>query len=203
MRHIMQLIVIGLFTHIITGCSTTLPASAAPQNLPQSWPTRAAALTRLSAWDLEGMIAIQQAGHNVTANWRWHQAQKKYSFYFSGPMGINGMQLSGDARQVILQNPQGRVFSAAAPEQLLAAQTGWRLPVTNLLYWVRGLPTPSTPYRQTLDAYQHLQQLTQAGWQIQYLRYTAVDCLDLPAKIFLQSQDFRVKILISRWQLGK
>ena len=186
---------------ILTSCVTTQTESLVPQNQVVAWDARAQTLTKISRWDLNGMIAIRNPQDNITASLHWQQSAKDYSLYLFGPMGTNGFKLTGTQHQVALQNPRGQVFYASSPEALLAQQTGWKLPVSNLYYWIRGLPVPGMAAHKQLDAYNHLMQLHQDGWDIEYLRYTASRHIDLPTKIFLHTKDLSVKIIISQWQL--
>ena len=79
---------------------------------------------------------------------------------------------------------------------------GWQLPVTNLYFWVRGLPAPNSSASTTFDPYHHLIELEQQGWQIQYERYTAIQGIDLPSKLRLKRGQLQVKIVISSWKLS-
>ena len=47
-----------------------------------------------------------------------------------------------------------------------------------------------------------LEYLQQAGWDIHYDRYKTVDALDLPARILLENDEIRVRLVIDQWQLG-
>ena len=50
----------------------------------------------------------------------------------------------------MLQTSDGKRYNAASPEQLLAEQWGFHLPVSNMKYWVRGLPVPGIPATTTV-----------------------------------------------------
>jgi outer membrane lipoprotein LolB len=184
------------------GCANLQTNMPAPQNQASSWDTRAQTLANLQKWNLSGQVAIRNSKDNITASLHWEQQRQNYTLDFFGPLGSNSFKLTGGAGKVALQNPRGQVFYAASPEILLAQQTGWRLPVSNLYYWIRGLPVPGMPAQKQFDAYHHLVELSQDGWKIQFLRYTAVNQLDLPNKIFISSTDLSVKIIISQWSLA-
>ncbi|MCP6330038.1 lipoprotein insertase outer membrane protein LolB, partial [Klebsiella pneumoniae] len=79
---------------------------------------------------------------------------------------------------------QGR-YQAESPEALLEEQLGWRLPVSHLLWWVRGLPAPASRSVVTLDGNSHLSRLEQDGWQVQYLSYVEQNGYSLPERIKL------------------
>jgi outer membrane lipoprotein LolB len=199
--HYIKTYLLILLCALLTSCATQT-AREAPQNQLVGWEARAKTLSSITSWDISGMIAIRNTKDNVSASMQWQQAKNHYSLNLFGPMGSNAFKLTGSPKQVSLQNPRGQVFYAATPEQLLAQQTGWKLPVSNLYYWIRGLPVPGIPAQKHLDAYNHLTQLDQQGWQIQYLRYTSAHNIDLPTKIFMHSADLSVKLIISQWQVN-
>lgn len=186
----------------LQGCTNLQSSAPAPANQPRSWDARAQTLANLQQWDLTGMVAIRNPKDNISASLHWQQQQQNYTLDFFGPLGSNSFKLTGNAGKVSLQNPHGQIFYAASPEILLAQQTGWRLPVSNLFYWIRGLPVPEVLALKQFDSYHHLTELQQDGWKIQFLRYTAVNQIDLPNKIFITSHDLSVKIIISQWRLG-
>ncbi|MES2218113.1 MAG: lipoprotein insertase outer membrane protein LolB [Pseudomonadota bacterium] len=187
---------------ILTSCATTQTAPQAPQNQVVGWEARAKTLSSITRWNISGMIAIRNPKDNVSASIHWKQTHKNYALDLFGPMGTNAFKLTGSPHQVSLQNPHGQMFYASSPEQLLVQQTGWNLPVSNLYYWIRGLPVPGVPAQKHLDAYNHITQLDQEGWQIQYLRYTSTNSIDLPTKIFMRSNGLSVKLIISQWQVN-
>ena len=79
-------------------------------------------------------------------------------------------------------------------------QTGTRLPVKNLFYWVRGLPAPGPVQLTHRDSNGHLTELIQSGYKISYSNYTTVNQIDLPGKIQLQGHDVMIKLVIKRWR---
>jgi len=94
---------------------------------------------------------------------------------------------------------QGR-YEAPSPEALLEEQLGWRLPVSHLVWWVRGLPAPDSKSTLSLDGDSRLATLDQDGWQVQYLSYTEQNGYWLPERLKLHGQDLDVTLVIKDWQ---
>lgn len=195
---ILLIIVLPLW---ISGCSTVKEASQLPQNKTTSWDNRVGTLSSIQNWDLEGLIAVRNQAKNDSgsANLKWQQNRQNYSMLFYGPMGAGSQKLAGGPGKVTLEMADGKKVTAASPEALLASQTGWRLPVSSMYYWVRGLPVPSLPAEKKFDNFNHLIQLSQQGWTIQYQRYTSVNKIDVPTKILLANPQMNVKLIISQW----
>jgi outer membrane lipoprotein LolB len=96
---------------------------------------------------------------------------------------------------------QGR-YEATSPEALLEEQLGWKLPVSHLAWWVRGLPAPDSK-SLTLDGDSRLASLEQDGWQVEYLSYTEQNGYWLPERIKLHGTDLDVTLVIKDWQPRK
>lgn len=184
---------------LLTSCMTTPSNQHPPLNQTLSLNNRTQSLTAIQNWNLDGVIAVRHNREAWSANWQWQQNQKQYLISFFGPLGSNAFKLSGNATQVTLATSDGKKYTSATPETLLAEQLGWTLPVTGLYYWIRGLPVPNAPAETRFDAYNHLTYLAQDGWRIQFLRYTSIHNTDVPSKIFLSSSGLSVKVIVNRW----
>ena len=115
------------------------------------------------------------------------------------------LQLVGNDKQVTLWESSTNSVSAPTPEALLQERLGWTLPISNLVYWIRGVPAPASAATQVnslqLDTYNHLLHLQQQGWDIQYVSFQIVNNIDLPRIIYLQTQGLKIKIVIKKWEM--
>jgi len=184
----------------LVGCSTLPRKMPPPYNHSLSWEKREGALNGITSWDIQGLTAVRTPDNAWTANLRWQQREGNYALSLWGPLGVNSFQLTGAPGNVILKTGNGKTYHATSPEELLAKQTGWILPVSNLFYWVRGLPVPTIPSKIQFDPYHHITQLNQAGWTIRYLSYTSAKHTDLPAKIYITHPPLQLKIVIHQWK---
>ena len=192
-----------LFTTLwLTSCAS-IPNSPPAQNTTQKWDTRASTLADIHHWDLQAVVGIQNKikNENVTANLKWQQVNNTYTIQLFGPLGAGAAKLTGTPGHVTLETSDGKTYKAATPEELLGQQTGWNLPVSNLYYWIRGLPVPNVAATKQFDAYHHLTELEQQGWQIHFMRYTSINQIDVPDKIFLNNPQLNVKIVIKDWKI--
>ncbi len=201
----MRLFIIALACITLTSCaslsSTQPPKTITPAlNESVSWENRVSVLSNIQNWDLKGLISIRNARDAWSANWHWQQHQQHYTIDLFGPMGSNAIQLAGTPSNVTLTTSDGKKLDSTSPESLLEKQLGWRLPVSNLYYWVRGLPVPNVAAQKQFDSSNRLTILVQQGWRIEYLRYTTQKT-DLPAKIRLNNSALNVKIIINQWQI--
>jgi outer membrane lipoprotein LolB len=192
-------ILLPAFALALASCAT-VPAPETPKNEALTWNKRTLTLADITSWDIKASIAIRTSKEAESATLHWQQNKQKYTIYLFGPLGSNSYTLNGTPNKVELINPQGKKFYADSAESLLAQQTGWRLPVSHLKYWVRGLPVPGITATKHFDNYHHMSELAQDGWRIQFLRYTSMHDVDLPSKIFLNNSQLSVKIIISQWR---
>lgn len=184
---------------LISSCTAVSPPSTSPANV--SWQTRTKQLQQLSRWKLNGKIAVQTAQDSGSATIDWSQNSRQYFISLLGPLGAGGLKLTGQPGSVTMQTADGKVSSASSPEQLLINQWGWDLPVSNLTYWVRGIPAPGSQASTQFDEYHRLSRLSQQGWHIQYLSYTKANGIELPQRMSLESPSLKAKMMIYNWNL--
>jgi len=194
------LVCIGFCLLWLAGCAT-LPSAIKPVNQEMTWAQRQAELAAFTHFRLEGAIAITRRNKAFQANVIWQaQGQKHFSLSLFGPMGAGRTTIVGKPEQVTMTNADGKFLMAATAEDLLQSQLGWYLPVSNVFYWVRGIPVPGMTADKTFDTFHHLTELKQDGWTIQYERYTSTAGKDLPSKLKLSHGDIRVKWVIGEWK---
>ena len=133
--------------------------------------------TRTDHWILHGKIGIQSPKENGSASLVWKQEKNNYHIRLFGPLGIGAVELNGTPSLVTFINNKGEVYQAKSAELLLKQNTGWQIPVSNLVYWVQGIPAPK-----------HNQQ----DWQIEYLKYQN----GLPKLIELNYSQIKLRISI-------
>ncbi len=197
-RSTVKINLIILIALMLTSCATIAPPAPAME---MPWKSREAKLTRIQHWQINGKIAVQSSQEAGSATVNWIQQQNHFTISLLGPLGSSGLQMQGQPGGVTLKTAQGKTFHATNPEQLLAEQWGFHVPVSYLNYWIRGLPVPSVEANTQWDTYGRISTLTQEGWKVQFLSYTRADGFDLPSKINITSSSLKVKIIVYHWQV--
>lgn len=201
-RFINQLICLIITSSLfLVGCSTTSAPPSEP-GVKMPWKNREHGLAKINAWNLNGKIGVQTAKDSGSASVQWTQSPGNYTLSFMGPLGSGGMTLKGRPGSVSLTTADGKTFTADSAESLLAEQWGYKLPVSYLKYWVRGMPVPNIASKTSFDQYNRLNSMQQQGWNIQYEGYTRTSLGDLPNKMNITSPSMRVKVIISSWQVS-
>jgi outer membrane lipoprotein LolB len=189
---------------LLAGCAGfTSKESVQGQGDPAAWESRKQQLSGIDGWQISGKIGIRAPSDSGSATLFWLQRQGYFDIRLSGPLAVGSARISGRSNDVVLDlSTQGR-FTSNSAEDLLEKGLGWRLPLTQLFWWVRGLPAPDSPSQVTLDTDSQLNRLEQDGWKIQYLSYLEQDGYTLPERIKLQGQDLQVTLVIKDWQPRK
>lgn len=198
----MRILWIVLAALTLSSCATFAPTPSAPAVPTANWAERQTALNRIQSWFLNGKIAVQTTKDSGSAAVNWTQRQRSYNIAITGPLGAGSLKLAGSPSGVNLQTSDGKSYSAKSPEQLLASKWGFNLPVSNMRYWMRGLPVPGTPATTHFDQNARLTSLDQQGWHIEYLSYANAGGIDLPEKLSITSAMMRVKIIVYQWRVA-
>lgn len=187
---------------LLTACAPPKPAAELPTNELMPVAKREAKTATVSSFELSGAMAAKNSKKAWTASINWLQrGAGNYQIRLMGPLGGGTVIIDKKGSEVSFRDGPKTVHSSNADE-LLFKQTGIRLPVNNLYYWVRGLPAPGPVGSRQQDNYNHLTSLNQAGYHIDYTRYTSVKGIDLPSMIRLEGHGVMVKLIIKNWRIG-
>ncbi len=195
-----QLLVFSLIA-LLTGCAgLTSHEALEGQGDPATWKAHKEQIAKLDGWQINGKIGIRAPRDSGSATLFWLQRQDYYDIRLSGPLGGGAARLTGRPGDILLEVANRGRYRAESPEALLREQLRLDLPVSNLLWWIRGLPAPQSRSRITLDGKSHLAQLEQDGWKVEYQRYTEQNGYTLPERMKLYGQDLEVTLVIKDWQ---
>ena len=187
---------------LLTACTQTpRPAEQAPINKIVPLEKRKAETATVSSWEISGAMAAKGNAKAWQASMNWVQhGPNSYQIRLMGPLGGGTVLINKSGKTVSFKDGSKTVSSTNADE-LLLKQTGIRLPVNNLYYWVRGLPAPGGAQSEKHDQYNLLIQLQQSGYTIDFTQYTSVKGIDLPSTVRLVGNGVMVKVVIKHWSV--
>lgn len=166
-----------------------------------------ARIESVNNWEIIGKLGVRSDSDSGSASLNWQQQPKEYRIFLSAPLGQKHIEILGSNNQVELRQSGAAPMSAPNAEALIKQATGWTIPVTQLNFWVRGIPAPTgkiTRLTQTPDGL--IAQLEQAGWQLDYSQYQnqslGGETLILPSKIIATYKDIRLTLIVRRWRDG-
>ncbi len=195
--------ILMILTVTLLGAACAMP----PMKLSLQDPRLAAreqVLQTQTQWLMRGRMAIKVDGDGGSGAVSWRQSGAAFDVQFLGPLGTGDLRITGDLDGAIVRAADGQVYADRDVAVLVAQLTGWRLPVTHLPYWLRGLPVPDLPVVAGFDAAGQLAQIRQGDWHVEYSQWfpAASASLQLPRKLRIEHPDVTVKLLVSDWTLG-
>lgn len=216
MKHLTPRALLLLAFLLLAGC-----AHQPEHVLIGDWSERQAQLDKLNHWQVTGKLGVRIPGDNGSANLRWRQKDEHYDIDLSGPLGSGRVAIAGQPGQVNMQQAGEPPLSATTAEELILYSTGWTIPVTQMVYWVRALPAPHQQVtRWEKNEFDQITLLEQAGWRIQYSDYQPVSTTSgsttsgsgtsgnsaahvlLPRRVIAQHKDVRLTLVIREWLLA-
>lgn len=197
-----QRLFLALALLALWGCAHQAPIPT-PANLAAHQQT----LNTLQHWQVTGKLGIRTDQDSGSASLKWLQTTGDYRINLSGPLGQKSIIITGSPGKVVLEAAGQPPLSATSPEALIKQSAGWTLPVTQLAYWIRGIPAPQGKITHlATNEFGLVAELQQGGWTIHYDQYrpwsTATTTLPMPQKITATYQDIRLVLAIRDWQLG-
>lgn len=203
LRHAFLMLVLAALSACSTITLEPLPEGLTDQP-PASWAGTVRQRQNFDHWRLTGKLAVKQPSDSGSALIsQWVQHNEAYDLTLSSAfLGMGRTRLKGTPGFIELTLANGERYQSSEPDELVLAATGWRLPLNQLTWWVRGLTAPDGDFRLLFDSTGELVAIRQSGWHIQYDRWhsSSIDVPALPARITATKGDKRVRMIITDWQ---
>jgi outer membrane lipoprotein LolB len=188
----------------LSACQTTHQTLLQSGTAPSASPKAIAAETprqSIQSFELSGAMAARSQQKAWTASVNWLQSgPSQYDIRLMGPLGNGAIRIQKSGGQVTYQEGK-KIIASNNPENLFQQQTGVRLPVNQLFYWVRGVPAPGAVQGTKKDTNSHITQLQQGCYVVDYMRYSVIDNTAMPSVIHLRGHGLMVKLIIKHWKL--
>lgn len=181
---------------LATGCVSTGIRPDAARLAVQA--EREAALSPERDWALTARLGVSDGRDSGSGTLNWTQQGGAYRFRVHAPVTGKTWELRGEEGHAELSGLRAEVLHGDSAETLLQEALGWRVPVAQLVDWVRALrasPAAQISFRD--DGLP--QEIREAGWTVRYLDYDQADP-PMPRKLFAEQGDYRVRLAIQRWQ---
>lgn len=145
---------------------------------------------------IDGAIAARNQHQGWMATFTWIQYKRHdYEIFLHGPLGSDGITIT--QHQGIVTYSDGQTIRRSShPDNLLAQETGVRIPIKNLYDWIQGRPAPGPviTVQHTAESPHDITRIEQAGFIIHY-DYRQHH----PHKIRIEGQGMIIKIVIKHW----
>lgn len=192
------------------GACTSTPVVQYAQ-IESLWKARETSLESVKAWQIQGRIILTTEEEGWQFNIRWQRQPGIQQIDITSPLGNSHVRITQDRYGARLIDENHNEHTAETMEALVANVTGWRLPLENLYFWVRGLPVPEQKAIREWDSQGRLTRVQQTGWDVQFDRYTRAGVLEFPDRLILRTAakaseggpEAKVHIAINRWSLAR
>lgn len=200
---VLSLLHLLLISLLLSGCAHKLPKAPL---ISEDWPKHQAQVEALGKWQATGKLGVKVPNDGGSMSLRWQQQPQQFTIDFTGPFGQNILGIAGQTNQVTLSEPGKAPITAKTAEELIRKNTGWTIPVTQLAFWIRGLPAPTAKViRFASNAQGLIGELEQLGWKVTYGDYLSVNAgvetLAMPGRITAEFKDMRLTLVIREWQM--
>ncbi|WP_293765721.1 lipoprotein insertase outer membrane protein LolB [uncultured Aquitalea sp.] len=141
---------------------------------------------------VSGRLSVNADGKGHVANFEWTHQPAADQLSVNSPLGNTVARLERTDAGVTLQ-ADGKTWQAGDVEQLTEQVLGWRLPMSNLAWWIRGLPAPGAEFSHAADG-----SLLQQGWQIRFV--SDADAVgEYPKRVEMQRDKLTIRLVPQVW----
>ena len=154
----------------------------------------------LNTWQIRASLTIDNklAHEKNRINVYWEQKNDRYSIVLLGPLGFNLGKIVGDSQQVTFTQKQNTIHEHS-PDTILKNTTGLSLPISDLVYIMRGLPPVKNISDKKYNNKNQLIEISTPTYQAQLSNYKQVNGYILPTVILIDTQQVLVSINITQW----
>lgn len=191
----MRALFLGFCLLWLAGCAVS------PTTVDVGWEAHREQVAALDHWTARGKLALRSGEEAGTANLDWVQLGPHTHLEISGPLGLQATRIHSDGQHLHISRGEEETRVDLSSPGAVRAYTGWDIPVDALVWWLRGLPSPHSPARQSVDQ-GLLRTLDQDGWSIRFDSYVESGDFRLPRRLDLERGDTSARLLIRDWQAG-
>lgn len=135
-----------------------------------------------SLFELNGKIAARYGAESFAGNVAWRHAERSDEMLLSTPLGQGVARIVREGQAITLTTAEPKEYRAGDAESLTEQVLGFRVPLTGLAQWVRGLPAPELEAR---------------GWKVEYQDH---DAQQRPTRLRITYPGIDLRLAITEWK---
>ena len=185
-----------LASALLSACTAIAP----PAEENSDWARQRDQLQDLDSWELRGRVNVRYDNESHTPRINWLQQNVEYHIRLWGTFNAGNTLIVGRPGYVRLEN-DGETVDASSPEELILRQMGYELPVSQLNYWIKGLPSPESEAQLSFNELNQLTTIEQADWTINLSDMRQYGQISLPRRVELTRprNDIRPRSIGLNW----
>ena len=185
---------------LAAGCRTLPPGAAVGPGAEAPWPEQRAALEKLDRYGLSGRVAVAAQGQGFSASLRYQQQSRRSNLSLDGPLGIGGLRVDIEGEGIAIATSRGEKLDGQAARDELERRLGFQLPLTELRWWLLGIPAPGEASVNQDGGSGEIRDFTQNGWHVSINSRAASLGFALPQRLTAEREGARLKLLVENWQ---
>ena len=166
---------------VLAGCISAVDKDSAATKRKIEQQERA--LTAVENWYIQGKLAYRSGTEGGSGTFVWKRIGDSHTINIFGGFGSNHLRITEDVDTATLADANGARAEGKYAIELLARQTGWRLPPNKLDAWIIGAPSKSYATEQKWSDFGYLTSFVQDQWTVRYSDYQYTSGLNVPARI--------------------
>ena len=140
-----------------------------------------------------GCLSVNLGAQAHFAEFEWRHQLEHDQVALRAPMGNTIAEIIRDANSVTLL-AAGQVWQARDVETLTKHTLGWPLPLSALIWWIRGMSDPTSASQLQPDG-----ELLQQGWRMRFVRAIGAET-PYPSRIDLTREGVKIRFAIRDWR---
>jgi outer membrane lipoprotein LolB len=182
------------------GCRTLPPAVVVGPGADAPWPEQRAALEKLDRYGLNGRVAVAAQGQGFSASLRYQQEPRRSNLALDGPLGIGGLRVEIEGEDISISTSRGEKLDGQAARDELERRLGFQLPLSELRWWLLGIPAPGEASVNQDGGTGEIHGFTQKGWLVSINSRAAGLGFALPQRLTAEREGARLKLLVEQWR---
>lgn len=185
---------------LAAGCRTLPPGAPVGPGADAPWPEQRAALEKLDRYALNGRVAVAAQGQGFSATLRYQQQPRGSNLALDGPLGIGGLRVQIDGEDIEIATSRGEKLDGQSARDELERRLGFQLPLTELRWWLLGIPAPGEASVNQDAGSGEIHDFTQGGWHVSINTRAAGLGFSLPQKMTAEREGARLKLFVQAWE---
>jgi len=187
----------------VTGCSTIPNIDPSKESARSTWQDHHLKTEKIVSWRIKGKLGFKSPTQGGSVSIDWLQSEEQYEISILGPFASGRATIKGNNLSAQMQ--QGKEQYTDTPQALALQLTGLSIPVNELAWWVKGIPSPNQAAVNDLrlTSAGTAAGFKQNGWQLSFPRYRDTDQGNLPGKIIAQRGQQSFTIVVSNWRFPR
>lgn len=185
---------------LTAGCRTLPPSAQVGPGADAPWPEQRAALQKIERYGLNGRVAVAAQGQGFSASLRYQQQSRHSNLALDGPLGIGGLRVEIEGDDIAIATSRGDKLDGQAARDELERRLGFQLPLTELRWWLLGIPAPGEASVNEDEGTGEIHDFTQNGWRVSINSRAAGLGFALPQRLTAEREGARLKLLVENWQ---